>query len=401
MPALPHHRLAFPLCPLFIFAFPIGNVAYAGTLPPGAPCSPAHDHLDLISHKFVSQCSDLTFCRTSNNDTIGDFNNTLSGGEGGNGTCVPRLCRRDEFPFGYDHEEDIYGVDVPPDLPPMCAQGMYCPDEGSGCKSVLLPGQKCQMGRDEQCDQRYSSAWLSEPKDTVNSTIDLAVSSRDGDGGAVGSSGSDFGTEKVFRIPSKLHANELGADELKNGTGGANQTVRVLCLLQTCTVARIGVNEPCIFENTTYASYDAQGVLVEYNIYRDNCISEGGLFCGVESQRCERKKELGRACTTDVECVSFNCMRGICTRSPETPYAVAPWQYALTILTVVGATASTFTILMLLHKRHRARRYREIGEYYSEQLRFRNAIIALHTNAAEVLDSESDLPIMHRYQKNK
>ncbi|KDQ24232.1 hypothetical protein PLEOSDRAFT_685, partial [Pleurotus ostreatus PC15] len=280
-------------------------------------CSPAHDHLDLISHKFVSQCSDLTFCRT--------------GGEGGNGTCVPRLCRRDEFPFGYDREEDIYGVDVQPDLPPMCAQGMYCPDEGSGCKSVLTPGQKCQMGRDEQCDQRYS----------------------------------------VFQIPSKLHANELGADVLKNETGGVeSQTVRVLCLLQTCTVAIIGADEPCISENTTYASYDAQGVLVEYNIYRDNCLSEGGLFCGLESKRCERKKELGWACATDVECVSFNCMQGICTRSPETPYVVAPWKYALTILTIVGATASTFTILMLLHKRHRARRYREIGEYYAEQLRW-------------------------------
>ncbi|KAF7423967.1 hypothetical protein PC9H_009267 [Pleurotus ostreatus] len=377
MVALLYHCLAFPLCFLIIFPFLVDNGANAGTLPPGAPCSPAHDHLDLISHKFVSQCSDLTFCRTSNNDTVGDLNVTLSGGEGGNGTCIPRLCRRDEFPFGYDREEDIYGVDVQPDLPPMCAQDMYCPDEGSGCKSVLTPGQKCQMGRDEQCDQRYSSASLSEPNDPVNSTIDLAVRSRDVDGGAVGSSSSGFGREKVFQIPPKLHANELGADGLKNETGGENQTVRVLCLLQTCTVARIGADEPCIFENTTYASYDAQGVLVEYNIYRDNCLSEGGLFCGLESKRCERKKELGWACATDVECVSFNCMQGICTRSPETPYVVAPWQYALTILSIVGATASTFTILMLLHKRHRARRYREIGEYYAEQLRWVSFLVSL------------------------
>ena len=91
----------------------------------GSPCSTTNDHIDPGSGQFSGDCSDTSFC---------------SGPV--NGTCQPRVCRRDEFPFGYDRG-------VP--LPPLCEAGMYCPDEGNGCRSLLQVGEACQVDRDEQC----------------------------------------------------------------------------------------------------------------------------------------------------------------------------------------------------------------------------------------------------------
>ncbi len=90
-----------------------------------ASCSTLHNHLDPISLKFKSQCSDTTFCSAAEN-----------------GTCIPRKCRRDEFPFGYSYQ------DV---LPPLCLPGTFCPDEGSGCLPLVFIGGACQLNRDEQC----------------------------------------------------------------------------------------------------------------------------------------------------------------------------------------------------------------------------------------------------------
>ena len=97
-------------------------LAMAGTVQEGGPCSASNDHVDPTTLKFVSQCSDQTFCS--------------------NGTCLPRKCRRDEYPFGYDTGAPI---------PPLCPSGTFCPDEGSGCKPLVSVGQPCQLNRDEQC----------------------------------------------------------------------------------------------------------------------------------------------------------------------------------------------------------------------------------------------------------
>lgn len=97
----------------------------AGTTSIGGVCSTTRDHLDPNTHKFMSDCSDLTYC---------------SGAE--NGTCLARTCRRDEFPFGYS------ATDV---LPPLCPSGSFCPDEGDGCRVQVSVGGACQMNRDEQC----------------------------------------------------------------------------------------------------------------------------------------------------------------------------------------------------------------------------------------------------------
>ncbi|KZP17717.1 hypothetical protein FIBSPDRAFT_1046712 [Athelia psychrophila] len=97
----------------------------AGTVLQGGKCSSNSDYIDPISQRFVAECSDKTFCSAAVN-----------------GTCVPKTCRFDEFPFGYD-PGDI--------LPPLCPAGEFCPDEGSGCQALLSVGQTCQHNKDNQC----------------------------------------------------------------------------------------------------------------------------------------------------------------------------------------------------------------------------------------------------------
>ncbi|KAK0469437.1 uncharacterized protein EV420DRAFT_1257048 [Desarmillaria tabescens] len=108
------------------FAFLFSRLFLAGSvLGSGSNCSSSRDHVDPVSLKFISECSYMTYCSAAQN-----------------GTCLPRLCRRDEFPFGYS-EKDA--------LPPLCPAGTFCPDEGSGCWPLATVGGACQLNRDEQC----------------------------------------------------------------------------------------------------------------------------------------------------------------------------------------------------------------------------------------------------------
>ncbi|KAI4522153.1 hypothetical protein K525DRAFT_199469 [Schizophyllum commune Loenen D] len=102
----------------------LGLRVLGGSVGLGGNCTTENDHLDVLTHKFMSDCSDSAFCTAPN------------------GVCQPRRCRRDEFPFGY-----------PPDapLPPLCPPGSFCPDEGDGCRVLVPLGSVCQLARDEQC----------------------------------------------------------------------------------------------------------------------------------------------------------------------------------------------------------------------------------------------------------
>jgi len=110
----------------------------SGTLPEGGPCSTANNRIDKLSHRFIDDCDDKTFC---------------SGSVGG--TCIPKRCRTDVFPFGYKDG------DVPP---PLCDLGSFCPDEGGGCTPLVGVGQPCQLNQDRQCApppnwQELASDW--------------------------------------------------------------------------------------------------------------------------------------------------------------------------------------------------------------------------------------------------
>jgi len=70
------------------------------------------------------------------------------------------------------------------------------------------------------------------------------------------------------------------------------------------------------------------------------------------------------------------------------PLHVATWQYGVVALSVLLAMSATIVMLVLLHKRLRLKRYREIGEYYDEQMILRRSIAALHAAAAERYEDE-------------
>lgn len=150
-------------------------------------CNPSHDHLDPSSHRFISSCPDEMYCspiqtqiNTNHNTSlmkeqsdifvenhsaqdqglkqhsipILDHDNQNSGENGHNigGVCVPRACRRDEYPFGFPSNSTLPPLCFFPSLSPSTSTtGYFCPDNGSGCRAVLPPGSTCELARDEQC----------------------------------------------------------------------------------------------------------------------------------------------------------------------------------------------------------------------------------------------------------
>jgi hypothetical protein len=94
--------------------------------------------------------------------------------------------------------------------------------------------------------------------------------------------------------------------------------------------------------------------------------------------------------STFIHLFKRNCVNGLCLIPPEAPLKVFAWQYFLIILCLIGgnhlssvtvfismltvlcvplAMASTCVLLLIVHKRHRYYRYRELRQYYFEQLR--------------------------------
>lgn len=282
-------------------------LVFAGFVPEGGPCSADNNHLDVASHKFISECTDRTFCSRSVN-----------------GTCIPRQCRRDEFPFGYD--------DYP--LPPQCDEGSFCPDEGNECKPLVAVGETCQLNRDEQC---------APPLDWM-----------------------DLVTTQNF-----------------NGS---------ICLHSICTYANITLGQPCITNNTTYFDFGPEGQRYSNVVIRDNCRSPR-LYCDPTKNVCIPTKAVGLPCSSDVECETHECgPNALCAEPPETPFRVAPWQWTVTIVCILGAMIAICSTLFLVHKRHRYQYHRDLREYYLEQLSLRRSIIALHTAAADrYVDGKVDL----------
>ncbi|KAK0446117.1 hypothetical protein EV421DRAFT_1734174 [Armillaria borealis] len=231
------------------FAFLFSRFFLAGSvLGSGANCSSSRDHVDPVSLKFISECSYMTYCSAAQN-----------------GTCLPRLCRRDEFPFGYS-EQDV--------LPPLCYAGTFCPDEGNGCWPLVAVGGACQLNRDEQC---------APPVLWADPT-------------------SDMDWFSLFEV--NMHT-----------------TAR---LLITIAVKPAWSAKPL------------------------------GLF--------------DIPCQAHEECVSRNCARGFCADPPEAPLKIQSWQYALTAICIIGILVVTVMLLALVHKRNRLQHYRELREYYDEQL---------------------------------
>ncbi|KIJ94955.1 hypothetical protein K443DRAFT_341203 [Laccaria amethystina LaAM-08-1] len=54
----------------------------------------------------------------------------------------------------------------------------------------------------------------------------------------------------------------------------------------------------------------------------------------------------------------------VCVEPPETPLRVAPWQWGLTMGSILAAMIVICILLTLIHRRHRYARYKELQEYY-------------------------------------
>ncbi|KAJ7614148.1 hypothetical protein FB45DRAFT_802703 [Roridomyces roridus] len=272
-------------------------------------CSSDNNRLDPASKNFVSDCSDQTFC---------------SGRDPTTSICVPRQCRRDEFPFGIAAGEDV---------PPLCQRGPFCPDDGSGCRTLVPAGSACELNRDEQC-----------------------------------------GAPPDWR--------DLASEQNFNGS---------ICLRQLCMYANATLGDRCVTDNTTYIDVDFGGEQISSAVTRDNCQSPQ-LYCNPTDLVCEPTLPLNAPCRGDRQCSSLTCAAGKCANPPETPLRIAPWQSALTAAAILGAMLTTCILLNLLDKRHRLDRTRELRDYYYDQTSLRRSIIALHTAAADKSVDEKTSP---------
>ncbi|KAF9449439.1 hypothetical protein P691DRAFT_565510 [Macrolepiota fuliginosa MF-IS2] len=315
---IPHlHILSLPIALLY--------ACVRGDEIPGN-CNPAHDHLDPSSHKFISSCHDSMYCAPldSTNLSTGELaegpqvrislarpippsrtfaSDPETAGNNIGGVCLSRLCRRDEFPFGF-----------PPDraLPPICPKATFCPDNGSGCRAALPPGSPCEVARDEQCT-------------------------------------SLSGTDDQH-----------------------------LCLNHVCMYANATFSALCVMENTTY-TFSSPSTRTPYSlsVVRHDCVMPS-LYCDPQSLLCVSAKKLGESCEADFQCETITCDRGMCAKPVDVPNEVAPWHLAITIFIILVAMVMASSVLILIHRRHRYVRFKELREYYVDQLNLRREIIALH-----------------------
>lgn len=196
----------------------------------GAACSTDHDRLDAVSGKFSSDCDDTAFCSASTN-----------------ATCQTRACRRDEFPFGFENASAI---------PPLCKNGTYCPDEGSGCKALVGVGLPCQVDRDEQCApppnwQDIASSWNNNGSVCLQSTCTYVIAS--------------------LQPPCSLR------------------------LILRNRYANMTLGQPCILDVATYSDNNT--------IARHNCQTPR-FYCHSGYGVCVPTKALGIPCESDEECQS-------------------------------------------------------------------------------------------------
>ncbi|KAF7771832.1 hypothetical protein Agabi119p4_6143 [Agaricus bisporus var. burnettii] len=233
-------------------------------------------------------------------------------GDHSRGTCQPRVCRRDEYLFGFASNDT---------LPPLCPRhgpdSYFCPDNGGGCQVANPPGSDCELARDEQCAPPSHS-----------------------DGQSV-------------------------------------------CLNQKCMYANATLFSPCVMENTTYtfqASYSRTSHTV--SVVRHTCASHT-LHCDPSTLTCVTSKKIGEACEADFQCETVTCERGVCYPRADSPNQVPVWQVLITVIAIITAMIVTIFVLIFNHRRRKLKEFRELREYYVEQLILRRTIIAMHTTAIE------------------
>lgn len=110
-----------------------------GKSPPFDNCTLTNNHLDPNTKAFVSDC-DSFGCMTCFSLVAGLIVSDCSS----NGTCLPRRCRRE------DHAS-MAVINSPWGTPSLCPEG-FCPDDGSGCLSLIPVGGSCELDRDGETE---------------------------------------------------------------------------------------------------------------------------------------------------------------------------------------------------------------------------------------------------------
>lgn len=141
----PHKMLSFSLVLLLLSS--IFPSIYSSKVTSGGACLQTDSHLQIGTYQFTDDCDLTSYCASNN-------------------TCVPKGCRRDQFPFGYS--QDGY-------IPPLCPKGQFCPDEEDACQDLLAVGSLCQLNRDDQCEAppNYNELQPIRPGQNFNGSVCL------------------------------------------------------------------------------------------------------------------------------------------------------------------------------------------------------------------------------------
>ncbi|CAD6571551.1 MAG: hypothetical protein TREMPRED_000313 [Tremellales sp. Tagirdzhanova-0007] len=269
----------------------------------GGPCAQADSHLDQgTTWALDTDCNPTYYCAA-------------------NGTCAHKGCRKDVYPYGYS--DTSYA-----DLPPLCPQGQFCPDEADGCLYQVPVGGQCQKDRDDEC-----------------------------------------------RPPP--NAGQLAGYLNVNGS---------ICLNYECYWSNVTVGQTCINDNTPYTAFTASGGQYAFVVSRDDCAN--GLFCDGTSLQCLLTKEIGGACSGNKECLSYNCeSSGRCGAAADVPLHPRSYVYILVGLGILGLILGVMVALWFTHRRSRKENHIRLEQYYNEQIAYRHSIMSMSHARKTLLSS--------------
>jgi len=283
------------LLPSTLFSFLSGCTILATA----QSCSQANNKITPTNLQLTGDCNITQYCN-------------------GNGQCEPRGCRKDEFPFGYGHDQV--------NLPQLCPAGQFCPDEGDACQALIAVGQPCQLNRDDEC----------APPDNWK---------------------------------------DLAGTITQNFNGS-------ICLLTVCQFANVTVGNQCIVDNTAFSAYSSNGSEFKTVVSRSNCQKDLYCDATTNPTVCVNKKNVGETCDADKECMSNNCLSSLtCGLAPDAPKHFATWVYIVVAVAIIGGMVGTLVALWFIHSRHRRTNLEKRMQYWREQNAFRQNIMQMRETA--------------------
>lgn len=131
--------------PLLLSLLPLPFFIQAQKSATGGPCLQNNTRLQPGTYELTGDCGPTDYCAAG-------------------GTCAPKGCRRDTFPFGYTANDT---------LPDKCLPGTFCPDEGDACQKQLPVGSPCQLARDDECAPPSNATEFANFPNNANGSVCL------------------------------------------------------------------------------------------------------------------------------------------------------------------------------------------------------------------------------------